>query len=243
MRLHLNEGCFEGKRILPAGIVREMQAMQISIPISKDRKKMLGTRFLGYGLGWGLSDYRGNKLVTHGGGLSGMISYQALVPERKLGVIVLTNFAPNDLAKALAYRIIDACLGEANRDWSAEFKKADQRDKQRREAREMELEGKRIPHTRPTLDPSGYAGGYANDLSGEARVVLEEGRLVFRYNPRYIGDLEHWHYDTFRLAWRHPIFDMAGKTFVTFILNAEGEAEELITTFYDPIRFKRISDP
>jgi len=240
MRLNLHRGVFEGKAILAPAIVREMQSIQMPIPISPDREKLLGTRFAGYGLGWGLSDYRGLKLVTHGGGLTGMISYQILAPEKKLGVIVLTNFAPGSLAHALAYRILDALLGAPPTDWSARYlERKRERDERKRKAEEK-LRERRVPNTQPSLDLEAYTGRYAEALSGEARVVLENGRLVFRYNPRYIGDLTHWHHDTFRLTWRHPIFDMRPRCFLSFHLNDAGSVAELEVTFYRPIRFRKL---
>ena len=39
--------------------------------------------FLGYGEGWQLSDYRGNKLVWHTGGWPGMVSRLTLVPDKQ----------------------------------------------------------------------------------------------------------------------------------------------------------------
>jgi hypothetical protein len=209
--------------------------------ISPFREKMFGCRFAGYGLGWGVADYKGRKLVRHGGGLSGMISIQVMIPERNFGVIVLTNFAPNSLSAALAYRIIDAYLGEPEQDWSATYLARDREAREKKERAEAALAQKRARDTEPSLDLAGYTGPYFDELSGDAKVVLEKGKLVFRYNPRYIGDLEHWHHDTFRLTWRHPIFDMEGKCFLTFHLDDSGSVSELSLRFYDPIRFKKVS--
>lgn len=47
--------------------------------------------FSGYGEGWFVSDYRGHKLVWHTGGWPGMVSRVTLVPDLKLGVVVLTS--------------------------------------------------------------------------------------------------------------------------------------------------------
>jgi hypothetical protein len=242
MRMHLGKGLFQDQRILRADTVWEMQAMQIPISISRERKERMGTCFSGYGLGWGISDHLGHKLVTHGGGLSGMISYQALVPEKRLGVIVLTNFAPHNLARALVYWVLDAFLAKSKRDWSKEYLELAFEDKKRAEAAEEKLEAGRIQNTRPSLDLIEYTGKYLDDLSGETEIVMEGDRLVFEYNPRHVGDLEHWHFDTFRVLWRHPIYDMAQKSFLTFFLDETGKVAELEVTFYDPIRFRRIRD-
>lgn len=242
MRLNLNNGTFEGKQILSPEIMREMHSIQFPLRVSPSREKEFGTRFAGYGLGWGISDYKGHKMISHGGGLSGMISYQALIPEKNLGVIVCTNFAPNNLASALTYKILDGLLGEPERDWSAEFLKRKKEAAEKKKKDEEELQIKRVKGTRPFLKLKEYTGKYFDKLSGEAEVRIEDNRLVFDYNPRHVGDLEHWHYDTFRVHWRHPIFDMPEKSFLTFYLDEAGKAAKLKVTFYDPIYFKRSAE-
>ncbi len=241
MRLNLARGTFHGRRFFSEAVAREMQSVQMPIQVSEFDRKMYGRHFRGYGLGWGLFDYKGYKIVSHGGGLSGMFSLQTLVPEKHFGVIILTNFAPHSLTPALTYWILDRVLGGPTRDWSAEFLKL--RDKQRRAAqkREAEIQKQRIPGTRPSLPLKDYVGTYSNPLSGKATIRLVNGKLVFYYNSRHTGPLEHWHYDTFRITWENPIYDMPKKAFLTFYLDEQGKVEKLRTTFYHPIEFKKVS--
>jgi CubicO group peptidase (beta-lactamase class C family) len=49
------------------------------------------SHFSGYGLGWNLSDAKGNLKVTHGGGLPGMLSFVTMYPDLNLGIVILTN--------------------------------------------------------------------------------------------------------------------------------------------------------
>ena len=42
-------------------------------------------------LGWRLTDIKGSKEVSHTGGLEGMVTQVTLLPELKLGIVVLTN--------------------------------------------------------------------------------------------------------------------------------------------------------
>jgi len=242
MRLNLNGGIFNDTRLLSAKVVREMHSVQIPLPVSSFSEKHFNGKFAGYGMGWGISDYKGRKMISHGGGLSGMISRQVLIPEEKSGVIVLTNFAPNNLARALAYRIVDALLGEPEQDWSAIYLEQKKQADEKRKKQQQEILAKRVKGTRPSLKLEAYTGKYFDALSGEAEVQLENGRLVFDYNPRHIGDLEHWHYDTFRVTWRNPIFDMPRKSFLTFYLDEMGRVEKLKVRFYDPIYFKKVSE-
>lgn len=242
MRLNLNGGQYNGKQILSPEVIKELHTIQFPLKVSSFSEENFGTRFSGYGFGWGVWDYKGHKALSHGGGLSGMISYQILLPEINLGVLILTNFAPNRLTRALTYRIVDAFLGEPERDWSVDYLERRDEAKEKKKKEEKELQSKRIKGTKPSLKLEKYAGKYFEDFSGDAEVMLENGKLVFNYNPRYIGVLEHWHYDTFLVHWRHPIFDMEKKTFLMFYLDETGKVAELKVTFYDPISFKRVKE-
>jgi hypothetical protein len=67
-----------------------------------------------------------------------------------------------------------------------------------------------------------YAGKYQNEMYGEATLAIENGKLVLRFGPNFIGDLEHWNYDTFRVVWRDAT---EGKTFVNFRLNTQAKVD------------------
>jgi CubicO group peptidase (beta-lactamase class C family) len=90
--------------------------------------------FAAYGLGFGLRDYHGRKVVSHAGGLPGYVSQVALVPEERLGLVVLTNQEETGAFEAVKYRVFDACLGAPVPpvDWIAAFRK--RADDQRRKA-------------------------------------------------------------------------------------------------------------
>ena len=67
----------------------EMWSPQTIIPVRNST--VYNTHFAGYGLGWILSDVKGYKQVGHTGGLAGIVTQVTLIPEMKLGIIVLTN--------------------------------------------------------------------------------------------------------------------------------------------------------
>ena len=239
MRVNLNEGEYEGRRLFDVRTAREMQRIQYPLGVSTWAAENLGRRFNGYGLGWFVSDYRGRKVVSHSGGLTGMISLQTLLPEEGLGVIVLTNYAPSAPTRAITYRILDAYLGEPARDWNEIHLEFQRQGEQRAAQREERLQASRVAGTQPSLPLASYTGVYTEAVSGEAAVRIEDGHLVFDYNPRHLGDLEHWHHDVFRVTWRHPIFDMPARSFVRFELDEKGAVQGLEVTFYDPIRFEK----
>src|SRR5262249_9101155 len=149
-----------------------------------------------YGLGWFLHDFRGHKVVQHGGNIDGMSALVAMIPEEKLGAVILTNLDGTELTEALAYKIFDAYLNAPERDWSADMLKAIKGFEEQGKAAQKKVEEARVKGTRPTLALEKYAGTYKDDMYGEAKVTLDKGKLVLR-TPAFVGDLEHWHYDTF----------------------------------------------
>ena len=244
MRLHLSTGKLNEQQFLSESVVRDMQTIYNPIPVSKFAEEELNRHFFGVGMGWFISDYKGIKLVSHSGGMSGMISLQTLVPEAKLGVFIAANLAPDVPTFAITMFILEAFLNENEtpRDWSRFFLDRINKQKQSREEKEANLQKARIKGTKPTLPLEKYAGTYFEPFSGNAEVKLVDGKLLFDYNPRHSGDLSHWHGDIFRVNWHNPIFDMPPKSFVKFFVNEYGEVEALEVRFYDPIIFKRIKE-
>jgi CubicO group peptidase (beta-lactamase class C family) len=69
---------------------------------------------LSYGLGWVISDYKGHKVVEHGGVNGGYTAYIALVPGQNTGFAVLTNLnmrAAWQPIQDLKFRLLDAVIG------------------------------------------------------------------------------------------------------------------------------------
>jgi Beta-lactamase len=67
-------------------------------------------RRVGYGLGWGLSRYRGHAVAHHTGGIPGFSSFLGRFLDDGLTIIVLSNlggFHAAGLAAAIADRVLD----------------------------------------------------------------------------------------------------------------------------------------
>lgn len=239
MRLQLNRGGFEGQQILQPATIDNMHQVHFALPVSSRSREWFDADFSGYGLGWFISQYRGHKLVSHSGGMSGMISLQLLVPDKDLGIIILTNFAPNSSTRVIGYSILDRLLDIPPHDWQQRYTEAVQRAEAATAERERLLNNQRKEDTRPSHSLDDYVGHYSSQLSGPASVRIEKGQLVFDYNERHVGQLEHWHFDTFRVHWRHPIFDMDSKTFLSFEVSENGEVDGLTVRFYDPLHFQK----
>ena len=231
IRMQLAEGVYEGKRIVSAQSIEEMHTPQI--PIQHDLYPLgpESGHFWAYGLGWILTDYRGRKVIMHGGGFDTFI---AMMPEENLGVAVLTNLTyrgrgrRNHLRAALPFWIFNAYLGAPKRNWSADLLVKANTDAAQGEARMQKLEAQRVKGTHPSLPLEKYVGVYAHPVFGEAKISKDDGNLVLRFTDGAAGDLRHWHYDLFELRWRNPGQD---GDFVVFTLGPSGEVGELRIEF------------
>ena len=223
-------GKYGGNRLLSADVMTELFTPQTVMGLAAPEIKAYGpqlcghTHFVAYGLGWMLYDYRGRKIASHTGAIDGMRAALGLVPEERLGVVVLTNRNFENLAPALMFKVLDAYLGVPPWDslakWLSEAKAADESAERKWAAREKE----RARDTTPALPLEQYAGVYEDAYCGRTTVTRDDGALVLRYGREHYGDLTHWHYDTFLVTWRQRHLD---RSFATFALNSRGEVETM----------------
>ena len=174
--------------------------------------------YRGYALGLHVQDYRGKKLVMHGGVLPGFVSRVAWIPEMDLGVAVLTNADIVGAPYAVLYSIIDGFLGVSDTDWIAAYA----RSATRRPFRPLET-----PALLPPAQASKYAGRYFDSWYGDAVVALEDGRLVIRFpkSPQLVGDLLAPDDNTFLLRWR--VREIGPDAAANFTLDSSGAVSEL----------------
>ena len=235
MRVQLDGGVYgrdgdQERRLFSAKRQKEMWSVVTPMPIAEPSVPELAPvkpNFAGYGEGWQLTDYRGEKLVWHTGGWPGMVSRVTLVPARKLGVIVLTNAELGGAFQALTMRALDAYLGAPRTDWNAAYAaalaksrgKADEDWNQHLKARDAK--------SKPSLPLSGYAGTYRDPWYGEVFVEPAAGgklRLRFGRTRDLVGELSHWQHDTFVVRWDQRWLN--ADAFVNFALTPDGKVRE-----------------
>jgi CubicO group peptidase (beta-lactamase class C family) len=223
IRMNLNQGVFAKSRLVSSDVISEMQTPHMVIDLEEDRYHP-DANFLNYGLAWTLCDYRGRKIVEHGGAIDGMRARVMLLPDEKLGVVVLANQEQSALPTAIAHRAVDLMLDTVQRDWSEDFWEIVQTKKAESEKEIEEIKEQRVPDTRPSLSVEKYAGVYTSQMYGEMNVTIDSEKLKLQFGPNLTGQLEHWHHDTFRLnydvGWLDP-------RLVTFQLDANGHVATL----------------
>jgi hypothetical protein len=178
-------------------------------------------------------------VAFHTGSIDGRSAIVGLLPDRRLGVAVLTNLDHSELRHALMYTVFDRYLGGetgGRHDWSAELRTLYQTFRDSAIARRRAREATRVGGTRPSLALEQYAGTYADSLYGTVTIRLEAGKLVLRLGDQ-TGGLEHWQYDVFRLNWQQPFNDPA---YVGFSLDPNGKVGE-VKLIDAPLHFRRVT--
>ncbi len=176
--LQLNDGMYDGKRVIPAQAIR----------LTREPNSIMGGgsqffnrgNFTLYGLGWVLEDYQGKKIVSHTGGVNGFVTSVTLIPEEKLGIVVLTNTDANVLYEALKWEVLDAFLKLPYRGYSKVFLKGFNEQQQ---AEQLWLQKKKdtISMAMDTISAVAYAGEYKSEVYGKMNISQENGKLIARF--------------------------------------------------------------
>jgi hypothetical protein len=190
-----------------------------------------------YALGWSVSTFYGQQILAHGGGLWGMTSYIALLPERGLAVFASNNqmsAAPRAVVNDLLDQFLAGTSSYAGQDWISIISDVYQtRQAEGTEAVTLAEESRSVTST-PSLPLEAYTGTYRDAWYGDIRISLgDDGRLSFQSgrSEQLAGPLEHFQYDTFIARWTNP--HLQADAYVMFTLSPEGQV--------DRIRMKAVS--
>jgi CubicO group peptidase (beta-lactamase class C family) len=107
---HLNRGKLDGAQVLP---VAAYDAMWKGTPIPEGSEpEPFQGGYTDYGLGWGVSDAGGHRIVGHGGNEDGFHAGFWLAPDDGVGVVMMDNheFASMPVEQ-LAYQVLQMVLG------------------------------------------------------------------------------------------------------------------------------------
>jgi CubicO group peptidase (beta-lactamase class C family) len=177
-----------------------------------------------YGLGWVITDKQGKIILSHTGGLPGMLSKTVLVPELNLGIVVLTNSLPGGNAyHSIPEMILDSYLEIETRDWIQEMA-----DRAKARGNESDSVSKAVwnivdKNNLSFIDVNDYVGTYKDNWFGEVDISLKDDQLWFisKRSPKLIGQMYFYNATTFGIKWNYS--DMNADAFATFSLNEEGK--------------------
>ncbi len=172
------------------------QCMQPHNPIRSDN-------FYSAGLGWFVYSRAGQKIITHGGGYDGMYSRVIMIPQMKIGIVVLSN-SMTGLSSAIANYIRDSYLGMSTNDWLKKATDSEAKSREKWQAKFTKPQASRVTGTSPSIDNATMIGRYNDPLYGEITITEESDSSMsinFQDAPALKASLSHWHYDTWQIDW------------------------------------------
>lgn len=219
--LMMNNGTYNRKNIISAGTINRIMEPHTILGAGNSQKQH-GINFYTYGLGWFIYDYNGKKIVEHDGGMPGYISKVTLVPDQKISIIILNNGNDGYVNSAIKGDLLDILVKGKDFDWIGEYTAIKTRsDANELNSNKERLES-RVPGTKPSHLPDGYTGTFRDKSYGDAVVSIKDGKLFLVFLPAqkvFSGELEHWHYDTFKVVFNDEFLTFG---LITFSFDAEG---------------------
>jgi hypothetical protein len=233
IRLHLNAGTFESKRLVSAEALGETQKPQNAIPFQGEAKSLHPeTKQMSYGMAWVIEDYHGRKLISHAGQIDGFRVHLTLMPEERVGVVLLNNLDRTQMNLALSNTILDHLLRFPTRDWNAFIRREVTKESDEARTRFQDWLAERDPNgpPRPLAD---YAGTYSDPAYDSARVMLDGDKLIWKWST-FSVPLAHHRGETFYID-----DDALGFAQVVFTIGADGKASAMRVAEPLEVEFRR----
>jgi hypothetical protein len=185
-------------------------------------------------------NYRGHKVIHHGGNVDGFSTMVSLLPEEKVGVVVLSNHHPSAIRDVVPYVVFDKVLGLDPLPWGERYDDLykSMLGGMKQAAAHKATKAASAPSTHALED---HVGRYFHPGYSNFDITLEDGKLKPHFNDLDLS-MEHVHYDVWGLQLpipESPPIDLAFET------GFDGGITALripLESTVDPIVFKREAD-
>jgi CubicO group peptidase (beta-lactamase class C family) len=182
--------------------------------------------FQAYALGLVVRDYRGHKIIAHGGGVIGGVSIVVMIPDKNVGFAVMTNAMEDGALSSVYEKLLDYYTGEPATDWvpleKAALDKRNQRALDVLKSHPADVGS----GPAPSLPLAKFAGTYRDPWYGTITVSADGRGLSIKFDRSkdMQGRLEPLRYNTFRTRFTDPAIEDG---YVTFDLGPDGSIERV----------------
>jgi hypothetical protein len=209
----------DGTRLFSEDAAREMWRPNIIVSSSEGPTAILPNRAIAstYAMGFQVQDYRGERMITHGGGSPGGISATVLIPGRDAGFSIFSNAEESFLLRALRSGIADIIMGKADFDWIADSVRLRDEGDAKSIAAAAEIDAKQATGAAPSLPLEAYAGTWRDPWYGDIVISQRDGGLWldFTHSHALKGPLEPYDGETMRTRFPDKREE---DVFITFIV-------------------------
>ena len=216
----------EGKKLVTDKQIQQLWNLQIAMPVAL--KNLYDSNFSGYGLGWFLTDVKGHKQVYHTGGLIGTVTQFILIPDMKLGIVVLTNQQSGAAFNAISNTIKDSYLGLEDRNWLKMYGDRTAKKEAEFEKGKLEVFAKSEVFKKDKnnqIKNEQILGTYTDNWFGDVEISNEGKtlRILCKTSPRLKGELLPYSSNVMLLKWDDRSYD--ADIFVNFQFDENGKAQ------------------
>ena len=215
----------DGKKLVSDKQIQQLWNLQISTPVAL--KNPYDSNFGGYGLGWFLTDVKGHKQVYHTGGLIGTVTQFTLIPDMKLGIVVLTNQQSGAAFSTITNTIKDSYLGMPEKDWLKTYgdRMAKVNADYAKDKKEIFAKSESFKRDKNCQIKNNQITGTYNDLWFGDVTISQYGknlRFASKNSPRLKGELLPYSPNVMIVKWDDKSYD--ADAFVNFDLDENGKA-------------------
>ena len=165
LRLHLGNGVFEGKRLVSAENLAFTRTPKVGVSDT-----------ISYALGWAIRATPNGRVIWHSGSTDSFGAYAGFLPDKDVGVVVLTNESNVGLPDAIGEWLFDRLMDNPAVDNVAARLAA---ARARFETSEKLFARPANPRPLPPLGP--LAGDFASPVFGKVSVREEGGALTVAF--------------------------------------------------------------
>jgi CubicO group peptidase (beta-lactamase class C family) len=178
LQAQINLGKINNKQVFPAEVVKAAQTgvatyEKQSYPFTAGGK---------YGLGWNVSKYQNENIIYHFGGYPGFKAHTSFMPDKKIGLVILSNeagvgAAAGDILAAYIYDRITGVAG-AEEQFLKILPELENRYAKNLESVQKSFADRAKRTSQLTLPLDSYVGKYHNELFGDMDVRIENNALA-----------------------------------------------------------------
>jgi CubicO group peptidase (beta-lactamase class C family) len=231
--VQMDSGVIDGKRVFPKSAILRSQSLLAKHTVDRSKKFAFFDRE-GWGAGWDIGTYEGERMVSRFGSYAQTRSHLSFLPNRRIGVVAMSTGGPSVVTDVIAAFAYDLEAGRADARERADARLNDLRrtiaNAPAALARQDSVRAAR--NAQPLLHPwEMFEGTYTEPSYGSMVFKMCGGKLQYRWGDVY-GPVEI--YDASKNQMRISI--AASGNVVEFGFPAAGPAE---TARLSGIVFKR----
>jgi len=158
---------------------RALWTAHMPMPLGERQRRWDNAHFSAYGYGWRLSDMDGQWKVAHTGTLSGMYSSLALLPDRKVGVVILINGEGEDARTVLMQAALKHYTAPTQLETVAGYTEQLRAERTQRRSTTHALPDTTARKPAAVAATAQWQGLYRDPWLGQARLCPENNTLRF----------------------------------------------------------------